>query len=164
MTFTHPLYGHDFGVFVPRDNDVRFVHQSGGHSCKQEIFEGGIFLPVDEPKIVHDDHGVVDIISEWVTFNAGTGETTVEWKNPDEIRRALLSHIPFEIELLRDKSDGTARGHAELIPEGYPRFGSWYWAEVTDAPEPDRYFDGEEIRDYTGLVGETVCIIVPNCD
>jgi len=43
-------YTHDFGIIIPKETHVNFVHQDGGMSCAQTELEG-VFYPIDNPKI-----------------------------------------------------------------------------------------------------------------
>jgi hypothetical protein len=151
-------YASEFGILIPRNNGNEWVHQSGGYSCTQEVFEG-IYYPMDSPWVSTDEDGLIYLTEEIQKFNSVGGDDPVlDWESWRELEDTLLEEFPLVVE----------RIDREEVPEGQPdRGAAFVWVEVTDYEEykGDPHPKVSTSSDlYETLIGEKIALLYPNAD
>lgn len=143
----HNIYASSFGIIVPGETDIIYVHQTAGVCCHQIYIEGS-FIPFREPFEIDrsgDETERINFITLLSRMNyVGNNEEDFDYSY-DEVWEKIREKIPFEYEEVN-------------APEGHPYSReALKWVRVTDK-------EGGAYDQLENLEGKVVALTYANSD
>lgn len=145
------VYAHNFGILIPKETGVVYTQQTAGVLCHQVHIEGS-YVPLRRPTENGDD------IKPLYKFE---NEYRTDGDMLKALRKANYNHNNDKVkeiwEDIREKLSFSLEWVAPPKKRHPKNQEGIRWAKITGRPEEYPTLDEK-------LVGETICLVYPNCD